>query len=130
MLNNFNNKISLALTQSQALGMDPSLSMIPSSSRHNFFEIQNILHNEILLFKQDANAMLNEMQQVKNLLIKKLTDMVQSLLPHYFVEIYGSHATGLCLHWSDIDLVVGSKNVENEKDINPRQSYKMQENKI
>ena len=25
---------------------------------------------------------------------------------NYHVEVYGSHATGLCLHWSDIDLVV------------------------
>lgn len=50
------------------------------------------------------------MQEVKQLLISKLTTLVQTLLPHYFVEIYGSHATGLCLHWSDIDLVVGSKN--------------------
>lgn len=38
-------------------------------TRHNFFEIQNILHNEILLFKQDANAILKEMQQVKAILI-------------------------------------------------------------
>ena len=25
------------------------------------------------------------------------------------MNVYGSHATGLCLHWSDIDLVVGPK---------------------
>jgi non-canonical poly(A) RNA polymerase PAPD5/7 len=63
ILNNFNNKVTLALSQGQAIGIDASMgNMMPSSSRHNFFEIQNILHNEILLFKQDANAMLEEMQ--------------------------------------------------------------------
>ena len=30
------------------------------------------------------------------------------MFANYKVDVYGSHATGLCLHWSDIDLVVGS----------------------
>jgi hypothetical protein len=116
MLNNFNNQIKLALPLDPKMGQQ----LLASSSRHNFYEIQNILHNEILLFKQDANAMLKEMQEVKQLLINKMTNLVQTLLPHYFVEIYGSHATGLCLHWSDIDLVVGSKNPDQDKDSGPR----------
>lgn len=39
------------------------------------------------------------------------------------MEVYGSHATGLCLHWSDIDLVVGSSDDKDMPSI-------MQENKI
>jgi DNA polymerase sigma len=62
-----------------------------------------------LLFKQDANAIMKEMHQIKEILILKLTNLVSNLLPNYFVDVYGSHATGLCLHWSDIDLVVGAK---------------------
>lgn len=27
-------------------------------------------------------------------------------MPHVTIDVYGSHATQLCLHWSDIDLVV------------------------
>ena len=38
--------------------------------------------------------------------------MVKSVIGNYGVNVYGSHATGLCLHWSDIDLVVGPKNVD------------------
>ena len=53
--------------------------------------------------------MLNEMKTVKEILIKKLTNIICNLFPAYFVDVYGSHATGLCLHWSDIDLVVGQK---------------------
>ena len=39
------------------------------------------------------------------------------LYQNYFVDVYGSHATGLCLHWSDIDLVVGPRaNSDGEKE--------------
>jgi non-canonical poly(A) RNA polymerase PAPD5/7 len=69
--------------------------------------------------------MMEEMQQVKSLLIQKLTQMVEKLIPNYFVEVYGSHATGLCLHWSDIDLVVGSVSERDQA-----QSLKMQELRI
>ena len=77
------------------------------------------MHNEILLFKQDANAILNEMQEVKRILIEKLTQKitgVSSSFNNYFVDVYGSHATGLCLHWSDIDLVVGPKTLDGQEE--------------
>jgi predicted nucleotidyltransferase len=45
------------------------------------------------------------------------------------VEVYGSHATGLCLHWSDIDLAVGVKQSENDKEP-PSMNLKMQDSKI
>lgn len=34
-------------------------------TRHNINQIHNILHNEILLFKQDANAIMHEMFEIK-----------------------------------------------------------------
>lgn len=32
------------------------------------------------------------------------------------MDVYGSHATGLCLHWSDIDLVVGPRPNNEDKE--------------
>jgi DNA polymerase sigma len=49
------------------------------------------------------------MQEVKQILIEKITSIVSGIYPNYEVSVYGSHASGLCLHWSDIDLIVGSK---------------------
>ena len=43
-------------TRNMQLGIN-----IAEHTRHNFYEIQNILHNEILLFKVDANSMVKEM---------------------------------------------------------------------
>ncbi len=32
--------------------------------------------------------------------------MIKKAIPHSDVKVYGSHATKLCLPWSDIDLVI------------------------
>lgn len=61
--------------------------------------------------------MLREMQTVKDLLIQKIQSTINRVFPNYQVELYGSHATGLCLHWSDIDFVVGPVNDMFEKDM-------------
>ena len=83
--------------------------IIGGSSRYNFYSIQDMLHNEILLFKCDSNMIMQEMSQVKEIMIKKITDLITAIFPTYMVSVYGSHATSLCLHWSDIDLVVGPR---------------------
>jgi len=46
------------------------------------------------------------MQPLKEHLIESLTAVIQKALPHSEVKVYGSHATKLCLPWSDIDLVI------------------------
>lgn len=56
------------------------------------------------------------MQEVKQILIEKITSIVSGIYPNYDVSVYGSHASGLCLHWSDIDLIVGSKQQLDEKE--------------
>lgn len=43
------------------------------------------------------------------MLISKISSIVSSIYPNYDVNVYGSHASGICLHWSDIDLAVGPK---------------------
>lgn len=73
---------------------------------HDNSEIYNKLHLEILQFKDSVKDILNEMQPVKEQLIQSLTAVIQRALPHSEVKVYGSHATKLCLPWSDIDLVI------------------------
>ena len=55
------------------------------------------------------------MAQVKAILIERVTKVVQRAHKNYEVDVYGSHSTNLCLHWSDIDLVVGAKDQESIK---------------
>lgn len=46
------------------------------------------------------------MQPLKEQLIENITAIIQKAIPHSEVKVYGSHATKLCLPWSDIDLVI------------------------
>mmetsp|Transcript_20953 Transcript_20953/g.20038 ORF Transcript_20953/g.20038 Transcript_20953/m.20038 type:complete len:89 (-) Transcript_20953:823-1089(-) len=46
------------------------------------------------------------MHLIKELFIRKITEVVHRIVPQCEVKVYGSHATQLCLHWSDIDLVI------------------------
>ena len=46
------------------------------------------------------------MKPIKEKLIHKITQIVQSFYPDFQVVIYGSQCTGFSLYWSDIDLLV------------------------
>jgi len=39
-------------------------------------------------------------------LIQNISAVIKKALPYSEVRVYGSHATKLCLPWSDIDLVI------------------------
>ena len=69
-------------------------------------QIQNKLHQEIQQFQSGVHDIMREMQPVKKQIIEKISQLIQNSVPNGDVQIYGSHATQLCLHWSDIDLVL------------------------
>jgi DNA polymerase sigma len=53
-----------------------------------------------------VHDILAEMQPIKEQLIQKITNIIKKTIPNSEVKVYGSHATKLCLPWSDIDLVL------------------------
>lgn len=57
-------------------------------------------------FRESVNDILSEMQPIKEQLINKITLIIKKTIPNSEVQVYGSHATKLCLPWSDIDLVI------------------------
>lgn len=64
------------------------------------------LHDEILLFRESVRDILQELWPVKEQLIQSITQIIKKTIPASDVKVYGSHATKLCLPWSDIDLVI------------------------
>lgn len=46
------------------------------------------------------------MQPLKEQLIENISAVIKKALPQSEIKVYGSHATKLCLPWSDIDLVI------------------------
>ena len=51
-------------------------------------------------------SIMQEMDPIKTIIIEKISNFIKQVIPNGDVEVYGSHATKLCLHWSDIDLVL------------------------
>ena len=63
---------SLLSAEAQGILMNQYPNFADIHTRHDMSQIHNILHNEILLFKQDANAIVKEMSTVKEKLIDRL----------------------------------------------------------
>jgi DNA polymerase sigma len=59
-----------------------------------------------LQFRDSVKEILTEMQPVKEQIIENITAVIKKAVPQSEVRVYGSHATKLCLPWSDIDLVI------------------------
>ena len=65
----------------------------------------------------DFTSYITEKIQIISPKVKELINYIQnavnsSIGKEYEVKLYGSHATGLCLPWSDIDVVLCKKNGE------------------
>ena len=58
------------------------------------------------MFTEGVKSIMQEVEPVKNLMIEKISEYIGLKIPGSSVEVYGSHATKLCLHWSDIDLAL------------------------
>lgn len=69
-------------------------------------QVFNKLHDEVILFDEGVKSIMEEMEPIKKTIIDKIASFIKSVIPNGDVEVYGSHATKLCLHWSDIDLVL------------------------
>lgn len=104
---------------------DHLIKMIERFEKHwqhniNLHEVPNKLHEEILVFRDSVKEILNEMSPIKEQLIKNITSIIKKAVPNSEVKVYGSHATKLCLPWSDIDLVIvvpKNENVHNPKSV-------------
>ena len=56
-------------------------------------------------------------KDIYDTLIKNVQNSVDKSIQNYEVNLYGSHATNLCLPWSDLDVVLIRKNIENDPNI-------------
>ena len=71
------------------------------------------LQNDLLDFCKYVTLKTQNISPKVKELIKSIQNSVDnSIGNNYEVKLYGSHATGLCLPWSDIDVVICNKNGE------------------
>ncbi len=71
--------------------------------------IMKCLQKDILDFQEYTKDQIKRNKVVLDELLKLVQTTVNECIPEYEVKLYGSHATNLCLPWSDLDIVLINK---------------------
>lgn len=80
-----------------------------STNMYNNEYVLKSLHRDLLDFQEYNREQIRKIKPVQEELLQFIRDAVAETLPDYEVRLYGSHATGLCLSWSDLDTVLVHK---------------------
>jgi DNA polymerase sigma len=67
------------------------------------------LQKDILDFQEYTKEQIKKSKATQEELIRLIQESVNDCMPDYEVRLYGSHATNLCLQWSDLDVVLVNK---------------------
>ena len=70
----------------------------------------NCLSKDIKDYQQFVKEHIEREQSLYNRLIQNIQNSVDESIHDYDVRLYGSHATNLCLPWSDLDVVLVPRN--------------------
>ena len=76
--------------------------------------IQN-LSKDILDFHRYNQIQMSQKQPIIKNILPAIQNLIDSLKYEYQIQIYGSYATGLCLPWSELDLVLVPKINNNQQ---------------
>jgi non-canonical poly(A) RNA polymerase PAPD5/7 len=71
------------------------------------------LSSDLLDFENFVKMRIEKEKDIYDTLIKNVQISVDNSINNYEVNLYGSHATNLCLPWSDLDVVLIKKKDEN-----------------
>ena len=85
------------------------------NKKFNHFKIEkehilDSLSSDITDFEFYVKLRIEKENDIYETLIKNVQNSVDKSIPNYEVNLYGSHATNLCLPWSDLDVVLIKKN--------------------
>ena len=84
------------------------LDSIQDKDKDNY--IINCLSKDITDFQKYVTYNISALSNVFKELLFNVEKSVNDTIPDYQVHLYGSHATNLCLPWSDLDIVLIPKN--------------------
>ena len=84
------------------------LDSIQDKDKDNY--IINCLSKDIIDFQKYVTYNISALSNVFKELLFNVEKTVNDTIPDYQVHLYGSHATNLCLPWSDLDIVLIPKN--------------------
>ena len=119
-----NNYLNILLSQEESLELMEDHNKIPNKteylqkkfSNESYQEnyITQNLSKDILDFQRYNQIQMTQKQQIIKSLFSSIQNIIDSLKLDYQIQIYGSYATGLCLPWSELDLVLIPKKNNNQ----------------
>ena len=86
------------------------------------------LSNDITDFEMYVKLRIEKEKDIYDSLIKNVQNSVDKSINNYEVNLYGSHATNLCLPWSDLDVVLIKKQKIIENGNNSFLDYQYEDN--
>ena len=82
-----------------------------STQKYEDKYIIKCLQKDILDFQEYTKDQIKKNKIILDDLLKFIQQAVNDSIPEFELKLYGSHATSLCLPWSDLDIVLINKRV-------------------
>ena len=109
IINNDNNQGKINYLNKKFINYNYNFEHIQDKEKNNY--IINCLSKDISEFESFVTMQIKSSSNIFQDLLKNVEKAVNECIPDYQVHLYGSHATNLCLPWSDLDLVLIPKNL-------------------
>ena len=109
IINNDNNQRKINYLNKKFINYNYNFEHIQDKEKNNY--IINCLSKDISEFESFVTMQIKSSSNIFQDLLKNVEKSVNECIPDYQVHLYGSHATNLCLPWSDLDVVLIPKNL-------------------
>ena len=109
IINNDNNQGKINYLNKKFINYNYNFEHIQDKEKNNY--IINCLSKDISEFESFVTMQIKLSSNIFQDLLKNVEKAVNECIPDYQVHLYGSHATNLCLPWSDLDVVLIPKNL-------------------
>ena len=109
-INNINNNSGLInYLNKKYINYNYNLDFIQDKDKNNY--IIKCLSKDITDFEKYVTFNIQSLSNIIKELLSNVEKSVNETIPNYQAHLYGSHATNLCLPWSDLDIVLIPKNI-------------------
>ena len=82
-------------------------------SDSDLIRIYKILHKDLMDYMKYISNIIYRKKPLIELIVNQIKLIVDKISPDYQLKIYGSYGTGLCLPWSNLNLMLMNKNKNN-----------------
>ena len=113
-----NNLISINYLDKKFINYDYNFEFCQEKEKEKNNYIINCLSKDISEFEKYVTTHIKLTANIRKELLNNLEKAVNESIPEYQVHLYGSHATNLCLPWSDLDIVLINKSINNKNENN------------